>query len=331
MPTLVGKEIGPIGYGLMGLTWRAEPCSEEQAFEAMKAALKNGMNFWNGGEFYGKPEYNSLVLLERYFAKYPEDADKVVLSIKGGMTADFRTDGSPENTRRSLDTCISQLKGRKKIDIFEFARRDPNVPLKTTFEVIEKEYIQTGKVGGISLSEVRAETIHEAVKLTKVVAVEVELSLFSREILENGVADACAQYNIPVVAYSPVSRGFLTGQFKSVEDVKKRSPQIAGFPIFQEGNFEINMQLVHQVEEIAAKKGVTPVQIAINWITRLPTWRKGTPKTIIPIPGTTTAARVTENATKVDITDDEMAQIDATLSKFKRAGGRYPAIFSTDT
>lgn len=140
MPTLVGKEIGSTGYGLMGLTWRHEPPSEEQAFAAMKAALNNGMNFWNGGEFYGPPDANSLVLLERYFAKYPEDADKVVLSIKGGIGAKGGLpDGSPENTRRTIDTCIAQLKGRKKIDIFEFARRDQNVPMETTFGVIEKE------------------------------------------------------------------------------------------------------------------------------------------------------------------------------------------------
>lgn len=125
---------------MMGLTWRTEPLSDEKAFEAMKAALKNGMNFWNGGEFYGPPEGNSLVLLERYFAKYPEDAEKVVLSIKGGMDPHgLGPDGSPEGTRRSIDNCIAQLKGRKKIDIFEFARRDPKVPLSVTFGVIEKE------------------------------------------------------------------------------------------------------------------------------------------------------------------------------------------------
>ena len=135
-------------------------------------------NSWNGGEIYGPPDYNSLVLLERYFEKYPEDAEKVVLSIKGGVNpATHKIDGTAENTRRTLDDSIAQLKGRKKIDLFEFARRDPNVPLEFTFGIIEKEYIQTGKIGGISLSEVRAETIHEAVKHTKVLAVEVELSL----------------------------------------------------------------------------------------------------------------------------------------------------------
>jgi pyridoxine 4-dehydrogenase len=144
----------------------------------MRAALENGMNFWNGGEFYGTPEYNSLVLLERYFEKYPEDADKVVLSIKGaaGPTG-AGPDGSPEGVRRSVDNCLKLLNGRKKLDIFECARRDANTPLEVTLGVLDKEYVQTGKIGGISLSEVRASTVHEAVKITKIVACEVEVSL----------------------------------------------------------------------------------------------------------------------------------------------------------
>ena len=135
-------------------------------------------NCWNGGEFYGTPEYNSLVLLNRYLEKYPQDAGKFVISIKGGVSpTTHETDGSIENTRRSLDDCLAQLGGRCKLDIFEFGRRDPKVPLEVTFGFIEKEYVKTGKIGGISLSEVRAETIHEAVKYTKIVAVEAELSL----------------------------------------------------------------------------------------------------------------------------------------------------------
>jgi pyridoxine 4-dehydrogenase len=119
-----------------------------------------------------------LVLLEKYFEKYPEDADNVIISIKGGMNPKtHRMDGSPENTRYCLDTCIAQLKGRKKLDIFEFARNDTSIPMEVTLGVLQKEYIATGKLGGISLSEVRAETIHEAVKHVKIVGVEVELSL----------------------------------------------------------------------------------------------------------------------------------------------------------
>jgi pyridoxine 4-dehydrogenase len=208
MPQLVGKEVGPIGYGLMGFTWRPNPAPQDQAFAAMRAALAAGSNFWNGGEFYGPPTYNSLVLMERYFEKYPEDAEKVVISIKGGVDpSGHRVDASPAGIRRSLDNIISQLGGRKKLDIFECARRDPNTPLEVTFEVLEKEYIQTGKLGGISLSEVSAETIHAAAKITKVVAVEVELSLWATDVLTNGIAEACAKYDIPLIAYSPIGRG----------------------------------------------------------------------------------------------------------------------------
>ncbi|KAI0018428.1 pyridoxal reductase [Xylariomycetidae sp. FL0641] len=322
MPQLVGKEVGDLGYGLMGFTWRPNPCPQEQAFEAMRTALQKGMNFWNGGWFYGPPEYNSLVLLERYFEKYPEDAEKVVISIKSGMNKTFTApDGSPENTRNAIDACLEQLKGRKKLDIFEFARRDQTVDMKTTFEVIEKEYIQTGKVGGISLSEVRAETIHEAVKVTKVVAVEVELSIFAPEVLENGVAAACAQYGIPLVAYSPIGRGMLSCQYKSFDDIPADS-WLKHIPRFQPPNFEHNVQLVHQVEEMARKKGCTPAQLAISW-TRALSGRPGLP-TIIPIPGATTAARVEENARYVELTDEDLAAIDATIKKFKPVGERYP-------
>jgi pyridoxine 4-dehydrogenase len=105
-------------------------------------------NFWNGGEFYGPPEYNSLVLLERYFEKYPEDADKVVLSIKGGVNpTTHQIDASPENTSRSINDSIAQLKGRKLMDLWEYGRRDKKVPLKDTFEYINKNFIklQTAK------------------------------------------------------------------------------------------------------------------------------------------------------------------------------------------
>ncbi|KAK2027109.1 aldo/keto reductase [Colletotrichum zoysiae] len=321
MPQLNGQEVGQIGYGLMGLTWRPQPCSEEQAFEAMRAALKNGCNFWNGGEFYGTPEYNSSVLLERYFAKYPEDADKVVLSMKGGLRANLRPDGSPEGIRRSLDNIIGQLKGRKKVDIFECARRDKNTPLEVTFGVIQKEYIDTGKVGGICLSEVSAATIHEAVKHAKIVGVEVELSLFSTDILSNGVATACAQYGIPIIAYSPVGRGMLTGQLKTLDDIPQGDMR-RHMPRFQPDTFGINIKLVEQVEELARKKGVTPAQLAIGWTMAL-SRRPGMPE-IIPIPGATTAERVNENAKLVELTDEEMGEIDATLAKFEVVGGRYP-------
>lgn len=178
MPQILGKDVGSTGFGMMGLTAKRPAAPEPQAFATLQAALLAGSNFWNGGEFYGPPDGNSLVLLEKYFAQRPEDAENVVLSIKGAFNhTTMGAEGSPEAIRRSIDGCIAQLRGRKKIDIFECARRDPNVPLALSLGTIDKEYVQTGKVGGVGLSEVRAETIHEAVQYTKIAAVEVELSL----------------------------------------------------------------------------------------------------------------------------------------------------------
>lgn len=122
----------------------------------------------------------------------------------------------------------------------------------------------------------------------------------------------------------------LTGEFKKFEDVPKDSLLLQmNFPRFQKENFDINVQLVEKVEEIAKKKGCTPAQLAINW-TRALSRRPGMP-TIIPIPGATTVARVEENSKQIDITDEEMAQIDAILAKFTPAGERYPAAFQTNT
>lgn len=151
---------------------------------------------------------------------------------------------------------------------------------------------------------------------------------FSTEVLENGVAAACAQYGIPLIAYSPIGHGMLSGKIRRFEDIPEDSI-MRMFPRFQPGNFEINMQLVQQVEAMAVKKGCTPAQLAINW-TRGLSRRPGMPL-IIPIPGATTIARVEENSKLVDLTDDEMAQIDVTLAKFTPAGSRYPDSIPVDT
>lgn len=202
--TLAGHKLtSTTGYGLMGLTWRATPPSQSQSFTAMKAALSHGANFWNGGEIYGSPARNSLHLLNEYFTQYPEDADKVVISIKGGGSdgTAHKVGGDAENTRRSIRQCIEVLGGKKKLDVWEAARVDQSVPIEVTMRAA-KEFVDRGELGGVSLSECSANTIRRAVKVVKVVAVEVEVSLWSTEIWENGVAQACAELGIPIVAYS---------------------------------------------------------------------------------------------------------------------------------
>ena len=165
----------------------------------MHAAITSGCNFWNGGEFYGTPEYNSLTLLNKYYAQYPDDADKVVLNIKGATRPGLIPDGSPEYIRESVDNCLRMLGKKGKIAMFECARRDTKTPLDVTLSALAG-LVQEGKIGGVALSEVSAVTIREAAKITNIVAVEVELSLWSTEPLTNGIAETCAELNIPIIA-----------------------------------------------------------------------------------------------------------------------------------
>lgn len=285
----------------------------------MKKSLEVGANCWNGGEIYGSPEANSLQLLNAYFKKYPEDADKVLISIKGGCVPGTfaQPDGSPKNVRRSIDECLKWL-GDTKLDLFECARVDPKVPVEESVGVIA-EYVKAGKVGGVSLSEVGADTIRRVLKVTKVAAVEVEFSLLATDILSNGIAEVCAENNIPILAYSPLCRGFLTGGWKKAEDVPER---LRVFPKFTGEAFTENRKLADEVERIAKEKGASVSQIALGWI-RAVSGKNGLP-TIIPIPGATTPERVVENMSPVDLSSDDLERIQKITSTFKASGDRYP-------
>lgn len=322
MVQLVGKEVGNIGYGLMGLTWRPTPPSQAQAFEAMRAAISLGAVAWNGGEFYGTPERNSLHLLNEYFSKYPGDADKVVLSIKGAaVPGDIVPDSSKANVARSIEECLKVLDGKKFIDLFECARLDGKTPLEETIQAIA-EYVKAGKIGGISLSEVSAETIRKAHAIHPISAVEAEFSLFSTEILTNGVADVCAELGITIVAYSPLGRGFLSGQFKSPEDIPEGS-FLRWLPRFQGDLFYENMKLVKAVEDLAAQKGSSAGQVALGWVLEH-SGKKGLPQ-IVPIPGATTAERIKENAKPAQLSEEDMETLSVILKKFPVQGERYNA------
>jgi len=222
----------------------------------MHAAITTGCNIFNGGETYGTPEYNSLTLLKAYYEKYPEDVGKVVVNIKSGTKGTFGLDGSAEYAKESVDRCLKLLGDRGKIDIFEYARRDTSVPLTVTLGALA-ECVEEGKIGGVALSEVNANTIREAAKITKIVAVETELSIFSTGPLTNGICAACAELGIQIHAYSPLGRGMLTGRIKSPDDIHEGDNRKM-LPRFSPENFAINLKLVEEVEKIAAKKGCTP-------------------------------------------------------------------------
>ncbi|KFZ00834.1 hypothetical protein V501_10430 [Pseudogymnoascus sp. VKM F-4519 (FW-2642)] len=323
MVKIQGKEVGETGYGLMGFTMPQKLIEHEQAFQAMKAALEAGATSWNGGDFYGTPDYNSLHLVAAYFTKYPEDADKVVLSIKSGFKTGFEIDGSPEYVRNRVNNANKILAGTKKIDIFEYARVPTNVDF---FSVTLKELqkcVEEGLIGGIGISEVTAATIKKSAAVAKIDAVEVELSLWSTDILTNGVVEACSEANIPVIAYSPLGRGMLTGQIKSADDIPEGDFR-RRFPRFQPENFHHNIELVQRLEEVSKRSGCTPGQLAIAWVRQAGKTVKGSPQ-ILPIPGATKKERVDENCKTVTLDITALADIEKILAEVTIVGGRYPA------
>jgi pyridoxine 4-dehydrogenase len=269
-------------------------------------------------------------LLHEYFSQHPSDADKVVLSIKGGLVpGEMRPDGTAKNVRRSVEDCLSILAGTKTIDIFECARVDPHTPLEETIGTLG-QLVQEGKIGGIGLSEVKASTIERAAALHPIASVEVELSLWTTDILRNGVAATCARLGIPVVAYSPLSRGALVG-----EGIRRNADIPEGdfrrmMPRFQDDVLAYNNRILDEVDRLAKRKGTTRGQIAIAWVRglsgRTVTTEDGeqfTLGTIIPIPGATRPERIVENSTLVDLTDDEMEEIADILKKNPVKGDRY--------
>ncbi|KAL8775523.1 MAG: hypothetical protein Q9209_000019 [Squamulea sp. 1 TL-2023] len=324
MVLINGIDVGHTGYGMMNLTWRTTQIPDDQAFSTLNTALATNTTFWNGGVIYGPPYSNSLHLLARYFTAHPSAASRVVISIKGGFVpnAPLTVDGSRANIRRSIDECLSTLSGteKKTIDIFEPARLDPKVPLEETINAIA-DYVKEGKVGGIGLSEVDADTIRKAHAIHPIAAVEVELSLHTPDILTNGVATTCGELGIPIVAYSPLGRGLLTSQLNTVNDIDKDDVR-HHLPRFAPGALEANAKMSLELKKIADKKGVTAAQVAIAWV-RGWSGRDGVGE-IVPIPGATTPERVKENSKEVVLTKEEWEEVEAIRKGAEVVGGRYP-------
>ena len=285
----------------------------------MKAALERGANFWNGAEFYGPPTANSLQLLNHYFTTYPEDSKKVILSIKGAFSAAAGPDNSRANIQKSVDNCLKILDGKAFLDIFLPGRIDPQVPVEETVGALA-EYVKAGKIGGYGLSECSAETIRRAHAVYPVSAIEIELSLFATNILSNGVAQTCSELKIPIIAYSPLSRGFLTGQINKLEDLPEDDSR-RRFPRFHPDVFDLNIKLVKEIEQLAKKTGYTMPQVAIAWVTAQ---TKKTNNPVIPIPGCTTVARVEENLTQISLDEQDLDELSQMVEKMTVHGSRYP-------
>lgn len=268
--------------------------------------------------FYGPPTSNSLHLLKHYFTANPEDASRVVLSMKGAYNgATHVPDCRPESIRAAVDEALNVLAGTKSIDLFSCARVDPKVPIETSVATLV-ELIKEGKIGSYGLSEVNPATIRRAHAVHPVAAVEIELSLFSREAIDKGgVTETCHELGIPVVSYSPLDRGWLTGQLKTRADLPEGDYR-HHLPRFQPGAFEKNVKLAETVEKVAQAKGCTAPQVAIAWARQ-----QGT----LPIPGVTKLDKVVENCKAVTLNETELAELQKGLDGTEVVGHRYAEIF----
>lgn len=330
------------GYGLMSLTWRAEPVPEAQAHDIMKkvvelAKARGHKAFFNVGEFYGA-NFVNLTYVKDFFAKYPALRKDVIISCKGAIELEsLKPTGKYGDVVRSIERSVEAIGGF--IDIFEVARLDLSLlnegevyPYES-FKAIA-EAVDNGTIGGISLSEVNAEQIRAIHKdwHRYLVSVEVELSMYTRAILTNGVVEATNDLHLVTILYSPLGRGLLTGAITSSKDIPKGDFR-STLKRFTNDSLKQNLILVDFLkEEIIDKRPadskITLPQVALGWDKF---WNKTGkyPNThFLPIPSGSSLQKLDENfnEAKAQITAEEFAKINEFLKDFKTVGGQYEAI-----
>jgi aryl-alcohol dehydrogenase-like predicted oxidoreductase len=309
----VGKlEVSRIGLGTMGMSayYTGAGSDDAESIRTIQRALDLGVNFIDTAEVYGP--YTNETLVGRALAGR---RDSVVLATKFGLISHRKgdvlaVDSSPENIRTAIEGSLKRL-GTDYIDLYYQHRVDPATPIEETVGVLS-ELVKEGKVKAIGLSEAAPETIRRAHAVHPVTAVQTEYSLWTRD-PEAEVLPALRRLGIGFVAYSPLGRGFLTGQIHmdqlSHDDFRANNPRFAG------GNFEQNLRIVGAVEGVATEVGATPAQVALAWLLA-----QG--DDIVPIPGTKRVSRMEENAaaTAVKLTADQVARLGAILAP---VGDRY--------
>jgi aryl-alcohol dehydrogenase-like predicted oxidoreductase len=288
---------------------------EDESIATIHRAIELGIDFLDTADMYG-PFTN-----ERLVGKAIQGRrDEVVLATKFGN--ERREDGSrvgingrPEYVRRACDASLQRL-GVDTIDLYYQHRVDPEVPIEDTVGAM-KELVEAGKVRYLGLSEAAPETIRRAHAVHPISALQSEYSLFTRE-LEDEVLPTLRELGIGFVAYSPLGRGFLTGAWKSMDDLPEDDTRAGRFPRFSEENFRQNLELAERVREIAAEKGATPGQLALAWLLA-----RG--EDIVPIPGTKRRKYLEENAGAVDITltGEDLRRIEEAIPRGSAAGERY--------
>jgi aryl-alcohol dehydrogenase-like predicted oxidoreductase len=299
----------------MGMSEFYGPSNEKQSIATIHRALELGINLLDTADMYG-PFKNEELVGRAIKGK----RDSVILATKFGSVRDpnnsaFRgINGRPEYVRQSAEGSLKRL-GVETIDLYYQHRVDPNTPIEDTVGAMS-ELVKAGKVRYIGLSEASVATIRRAHKVHPITAVQTEYSLWTRD-PEEGLLNALRLMDIGFVAYSPLGRGFLTGQIKKIDDLAEDDFRRQN-PRFQGENFKKNLELVAKVEEIAKEHRTTPAQLALAWVLA-----QG--DDIVPIPGTRHPERVEENVRALDdvLSESDLRRIDAAAPKGAAAGERY--------
>jgi len=310
-------EVSAIGLGCMGMSAFYGSTDEEEGVKTIQRALELGVNFIDTAQLYG-PLTNEMLVgraikghREEYViaTKFARRTDSVT---PGDISTIGALDGSAEHVLSSIEGSLERL-GTDYIDLYYQHRVDPQIPIEETVGAMA-DLVAAGKVRHIGLSEAAPETIRRANEVHPITAVQTEYSLWSRD-PEVGILPTCRELGIGFVPYSPLGRGFLAGRFSSPDELDENDFRRHG-PRFTGENLEANLGLAAKVKEIAAEKGVTPAQLAIAWVLA-----QG--EDLVPIPGTKRRSYLEQNAAavEVELTDEELARIDAELPE--PAGERY--------
>ncbi len=308
-----GPEVSAVGLGCMGMSAFYGGADEAQSIAVIHRALDLGVTLFDTAEMYG-PHTNEVLLGKALKGRRDEAFIATKFGINRQPDGSAITDGSPANVRRAVEGSLSRL-GVDHIDLYYQHRIDPNTPIEETVGAMA-ELVKEGKVRFIGLSEAAPATLRRAHAEHPITALQTEYSLWSRD-PEDELLGVVRELGIGFVPYSPLGRGFLSGDIKSIDDLapddfRRTNPRFAG------DNFQKNLDLVDAVGAIAADKGVTAAQLALAWVLS-----QG--EDLVPIPGTRRITTLEQNAAAADIvlTPDDLARIEAVFPRGAAAGERY--------